>query len=512
MLLRHTRRWDAYWWAWLTPFGVAALVIVASPSRLDVAVAALVGLGVIILVARRPDLGLLALIALLPFHSFFLAWIYALGVPASIVRPLGAWKEAVAIGVMVAGVRGLRIAGLRLDRLDFLGLAYVAAVAFYALAPRLFAATAPTGASERFLAFRASAFFVLLLLAARHANLPESFAQRAMRLVMAIGIVVAAIAIFEFFFSDAWNDFVVQKVKYTAYELQILDTRPFNLIDIRRYSQIGGQQVVRVGSVFLTPLALGFYLLIPFAAAIDRLVRRGVRGVAAWCAVLTGGALLLTQTRAALIGAVVIGLVVLRPAPGRTSQRRLQFALLLVAAALVALPVAAATGLSGRAATTTSGDERSTADHVRSFWNGVHTVAGHPMGRGLATSAGTGQRFQAQNTVVAENNYLQVGIETGVAAMALFIALTVLLLRRLRAAVDWTADFGGGAVRAMGLALAIGALFLQPWGDLPTAWTFWALAGAMLGLAAARAAESERSERRQQAGLPALGVAAPEQR
>jgi len=490
MLSRPTRGWDVYRLAWLAPFAVAAFVV-ASPSRLDTAVAALAGLAVVVLVARRPDVGMLALIALLPFHSFFLSWIYAVGAPESIVRPLGAWKEAVTIGVIVAGFRGLRSMGRRLDRLDLVGLAYVAIVAFYALVPRLFAASAPTGASERFLAFRASAFFVLLLLAARHAVLPESFMRRALRLVMAVGIVVAVIAVFEFFFPATWNDFVVNKVKYTAYEIQVLDVKPFNALDIRYYGQIGGQQIVRVGSSFLSPLVLGFYLLIPFAAAIDRVARKGLHGAAASCAFLTGTALLLAQTRAALIGAVIIGLVAIRPAVGRTTQRRLQFGLLLAAAALVALPVAAATGLGARATTAASGDEASAVDHVQSFWNGIQTIADHPIGQGLATSAGAGQRFQTQSTVIAENNYLQVGIELGVGAMVLFVALTVALLRRLRAAVEWTADLGGGAVRAMGLALAIGALFLQPWGDLPTAWTFWSLAGAVLGIAAARAAEHQ---------------------
>jgi O-Antigen ligase len=507
VLSRRANRWDAYQLAWLAPLAVAAFVLLASPSRLDTAVAALTGVAVVVLAARRADLGLLTLIAFLPFHAFFLSWIYALGVPISIVRPLGAWKEAIAIGVIVAGVRGLRAKGQRLDRLDLIGLAYVAIVAFYALAPRLFAVSAPTGASERFLAFRASAFLVLLLLAARHADLPESFARRALRLITAVGMVVAAIAVFEFFFSATWNDFVVNKVKYTTYELQVLDVKPFNFFDIRYYGQIGGQQIIRVGSVFLSPLTLGFYLLIPFAVAIDRVVRMGLRGVAASCVFLTGAALLLAQTRAALIGAVVIGLVAMRPAAGRSTQRRLQFGLLLAAAALVALPVAAATGLSGRVTTPVSGDEQTSVDHVQSFWKGVGTISEHPLGQGLATSAGAGQRFQTQSTVVAENNYLQVGIEVGVGAMALFIALTLVLLRRLRAAVEWTADLGGGAVRAMGVALAIGALFLQPWVDLPTAWTFWSLAGAMLGLAAARAADSEGSEGLRQASPHQSGVA-----
>jgi hypothetical protein len=498
------RAWDASQWAWLVPLAVAGFVVVASPSRLEQAVAALLGLAVVVFTVRRPDLGLLALIALLPFHAFLLAWAFAAGVPGSIVRPLGAWKEAAAIGVLVAGIRGFRAAHRHLDRLDIAGLAYVAVVAIFALFPRIasspttavtatFGASVPTGTGERFLAFRASAFLVLLLLAARHAKLPANFLPRALRVAMAVGGIVAAIAVFEFFFSDAWNDFIVNKVQYTNYQLEILDVIPFNLYDIRFYGVIGGQKIVRVGSVFFSPLTLGFYLLVPFAAAADRIARQGLRGAAAGCFLLTGAALLFSQTRSALIGALVVAVIVLVPTRAHLVQRRLQFAFVLVAVLLVALPVAAATGLSERATTPKSGDERSGVDHLTGLSNGVDAVAHDPVGRGLATSAGTGQRFDKSNTVISENYYLQVGIETGVAGIFTFVALTVVLLRRLKRAVPDTLAEGGGAIRAMGLALAVGSLFLHTWNDFAVAWTFWPLAGAMLGLAVARAREREAS-------------------
>jgi O-Antigen ligase len=515
--LRRTRllwppAWDASQWAWLVPLAVAGFVVVASPSRLEQAIAALLGLAVVVFTVRRPDLGLLALIALLPFHAFLLSWAFAAGVPGSIVRPLGAWKEAVAIGVLVAGIRGFRAAHRHLDRLDVAGLAYVAVVAIYGLFPRIalpttvltdafssyrgaaaaiFGALVPTFTTDRFLAFRASAFLVMLLLAARHAKLPANFLPRALRVAMAVGGIVAAIAVFEFFFSDAWNDFIVNKVQYTNYQREILDVIPFNFYDIRFYGVIGGQKIVRVGSVFFSPLTLGFYLLVPFAAAADRIARRGLRGAAAGCFLLTGAALLFSQTRSALIGALVVAVIVLVPTRAHLVQRRLQFAFVLVAVLLVALPVAAATGLSERATTPKSGDERSGVDHLTALANGVDAVAHDPVGRGVATSAGTGQRFDKSNAVISENYYLQVGIETGVVGMLAFVALTVVLLRRLKRAVPDTLAEGGGAIRAMGLALAVGSLFLHTWNEFAVAWTFWPLAGAMLGLAVARARERE---------------------
>jgi O-Antigen ligase len=508
------RAWDASQWAWLVPLAVAGFVVVASPSGLEQAVAALLGLAVVVFTVRRPDLGLLALIALLPFHAILLAWVFAAGVPGSIVRPLGAWKEAVAIGVLVAGIRGFRAAHRHLDRLDIAGLAYVAVVAIYGLFPSIaslptptaaafsaqglraileevFTASVPTFTSERFLAFRASAFLVLLLFAARHAKLPANFLPRALRVAMAVGGVVAAIAVFEFFFSDAWNDFVVNKVQYTNYQRAILDVIPFDFYDIRFYGVIGGQKIVRVGSVFFSPLTLGFYLLVPFAAAADRIARQGLRGAAAGCFLLTGAALLFSQTRSALIGALVVAVIVLVPTRAHLVQRRLQFAFVLVAVLLVALPVAAATGLSERATTPKSGDERSGVDHLTGLSNGVDAIAHDPVGGGLATSAGTGQRFDKSNTVISENYYLQVGIETGVVGIFTFVALTVVLLRRLKRAVPDTLAEGGGAIRAMGLALAVGSLFLHTWNDFAVAWTFWPLAGAVLGLAVARARERE---------------------
>ncbi|MCU1430791.1 MAG: integral rane protein, partial [Actinomycetia bacterium] len=257
--------------------------------------------------------------------------------------------------------------------------------------------------------------------------------------------------------------------------------------DIRRYGYIGGQRFLRTGSVFLDPTPCGFFLVLPFAAAVERRLRAGLRNGGGALLLLIGVALLLTQTRAALVAGLVVAFLAVRPAAGRTQNRRLQFALLCAAGVVVLLPTATASGLSQRVTTTASSQDQSSSDHVRSFWNGVHAVGAEPIGHGLGTSAGVGQRFAEGSATVPENSYLQVGIETGVLGMAVFIALTVVVLRRLTHAAGTVTDVGISVARTAGVGLAIGACLLPAWNEFAVAWPFWGLAGAAIGLAERRA-------------------------
>lgn len=473
-------------WPWFVPFFVLIFIVGTSGILLQRAVAGLIALIIVVLAARRPDLSLFALIVGLPFQSLVLAQLYTWGVPREIVRPLASWKEALAIGVIAAGVIGYRRGGHRLDRLDALGLVYVAIVGVYALFPQLFSSVAPTAGDARSLAFRASAGFVLLLLGARHARLPTNFMARASQVVLVVGAIVAVVAVYEFFFDESWNRFIVEDVRYTRYQYEVLNVFPFNFSDIRFHGTIGGADFIRVGSVLLSPLTLGFYLLLPFAVAIERTTREGLRSASGAVLLLVGAALIFTQTRAALVGAVIIAFIALRPAAGRSSERRWQFAMLLAVGVILALPVATATELSQRATTAASGDEESATDHVEAFWNGIDAVASRPLGHGVATSAGSGQRFQVEETTITENNYLQVGVEVGLLGMILFVALTVTMLRRLKRATLAVPDPGIAATRGAALGLAVGAFFLHAWAAIPIAWTLWALAGAAIGIAEAR--------------------------
>src|SRR5947209_5075189 len=202
---------------------LAVLVIAAvyAPARPPVSAATVIGglLGLALLIAaiRRPDRALLTIIVLLPFQGFLLAYLWRLGVPTSIVRHLAAWKEALALGVVIAGFHAYVREGRHADGLDRLALGFVLLAALYLIAQHLIVPSAPTSSSVRLLGFREDAGFVLLLLGARHAPLGERFLTRAARWAMVAGVLVGGVAVFEAVDSGGWNHFVVNTVQYPHY-------------------------------------------------------------------------------------------------------------------------------------------------------------------------------------------------------------------------------------------------------------------------------------------------------
>jgi O-antigen ligase len=245
--------------------------------------------------------------------------------------------------------------------------------------------------------------------------------------------------------------------------------------------------------------------VLPFAVAVERRLRSGLRGRAGLLLLLLiGAALILTQTRAALISARVVVFLAVKHIEGRNSSRRIQFAMIFAAAIVLALPAITATGLSERVTTTISGQQNAT-DHVQAFWNGVHAIEAEPLGHGVGTSASVGQRL-SYGFIIPENSYLQVGVENGVIAMVIFVALTIAVLRRLRRAAT-RADLGTSAIRSAGLGLATGAFLIHTWNEFSVAWVFWGLAGAAIGISE-RATEREAVAAPGQLAVP-VGSAAP---
>jgi O-antigen ligase/polysaccharide polymerase Wzy-like membrane protein len=475
---------------WLVYFGPV------KSASVSTVLTGLSGLWVVLLAARYPDRSLIALIIVLPFQGFLLARLWAWGFPTSIVRHLSAWKEAVAVGVVLAGARHYLATGRRADALDRVALGFVGLVLLYLAAQATIIPSAPSQLSVRLLGFRQDAGFVLLALGARHAPLPADFLRRAGRAVLASAVLVAGVCAFETVATSTWNHFVVYTIRYTRYELDLLHANPPNVFDIRVYGLIGGLRVVRAGSIFLSALTCGFYLVIGFAVGLERATRGGGPRWTIPAVVLIGAGILLTQTRSAILAALVVAFLAFAPGSSRQRAWRTQSTILICLLLILAVPAALSTGLASRITGATNNNDHSSAAHVSAFWNGLHTIEHHPLGLGLGTSAGVGQRASSDATevVVPENGYLQVGIELGVIGMLSFVALTLVLLWRLRAAAHSRPDPLLAASWGALAGLAVATWLLQTWVDFSVAWTAWGLAGG--SLAAARAGVTDHSAER----------------
>jgi hypothetical protein len=462
---------------WLAPIAVAAVAAAGAPVS-AAATGALVAVGVVLWASRRPGWALAALAVVLPFGPSLYAWLYARGAPRMAVRPLGGIKEALAIGVVVAGVRAARAAGRRPDAVDAVVAAYVGAVTLHLLIPGVVAdGHAPVlRFPDRLLGWRENAGWALLFLGARHAPVGAAARRR-----WAQAATVAA-GVYQYLFQGAWRDFVVRTLQYPRYLAEVLNSPGvlkgfFEWIEIRP---------PRAGSVLYSAFSLGDYLLVALALCLDRLAARRARPGAVVLAALAAAGVVVSFTRAGMLGALAVAFVALRPAPGRPRAGRVRLAL-----ACAAVLVLAAPGLTDTRVTGRHGGARSGSEHVTEIRRGIEALVRHPLGSGLGTGAGTGTRLGAAGSLIADNTVIGVGNELGVVTMVVFVGVLLVVLARLHAAKDGGDPLGRAMWGAM-VGLTVAGMFHHVFTDYAVAWTAWSGAGLALSAAARAPARTRR--------------------
>jgi len=446
----------------------------------ELALAAVLGAFAVAMTARWPAQALATLIVFLPFQVTLLAFAYRVGAPAPFVRAASGVKEAILAGLLLLAIDTASRRRPRLDALDLLAIAFAVIATAYLILPSVAPSLLPTAPRDfgvRLLGWRLYIGIPIALFAARHIFLSNEVRRRLGRLVVRVAVVIAAIAVFEFLFSDAWNTIAVDALGVPAYKREVLGVFSVHPSDVRFYGLALDRSVVRVGSILFSPLTLGFYLLLGLGVTLRR-VAGADRARSIGSAALVGAALVFTLTRSAALGAVAMTMVTFRNLPARTAPKA-RFGVLLACALVLLVPVSAQSGLADRTRSLAA-DDPSRQAHEQGLIDGVRTLVAAPLGLGLGTGAVVGARFGSQQ-VGSENSYLQVGNELGILGMLVFIALLVAVVRRLRRARapdgDATLTLG---VRTAFVGLALAGFFLHVWNDAALAWTLWALAGLAL--------------------------------
>jgi hypothetical protein len=114
-------------------------------------------------------------------------------------------------------------------------------------------------------------------------------------------------------------------------------------------------------------------------------------------------------------------------------------------------------------------NDASTRSHWRNLREGLETVFEHPQGYGLGNSGSTAARFDVK-LKAGESTYTEVGADSGLVGLLLFVAFQAALLARLRHRSAWIA-----ASLAAVLALAVQTDVIGvPW----LAFCLWLFAGA----------------------------------
>ncbi len=479
------------------------LLVWLGHDALSIIVAILAAALGLLVVQRRPAAAVTVLLLGLVFNTIILATLFRVGLPGSVVRALGYWKEGLIAGALVAVLRDR--SRRRLDALDVAALAYVVLGMAYLLAPGAFldskGGTALTF-SDRLLGWRSDVFYVLIFLIFRHLRLGRVVVDRILRRFLVVAVIAALVGIFEFLASGTWNTlavhgFSIQNYKHVVLHQQVAPG--FSLSDVRVYGTLAGHHFVRVGSVLFDYLGIGFIFAIGLGTAAELVARGQARRWVYAGFPLLGIALLLTQTRSAIIAGVLATVLALRHRVGRSLPNRARLAHTLAVALLLCVAIAVPTGVLSRF----SGDTGSNAVHDVGLHKGIDIMAHAPLGRGLSTAAGGGQlvaQRQGQGNpaedVVTETQYLQIGTQLGYAGLMIYALVLLLLLRRLlnRSSDDPLAVIPG-AMSNVAVGTLIGAIFIQPFAGLQVAWIFWGLAALAVSVV------DDHEERRNGLGL-----------
>jgi len=275
----------------------------------------------------------------------------------------------------------------------------------------------------------------------------------------------------------------------TVLPKDILTHAGYSAATIEPYQTVDNQsEFVRIQSTLRGPNPLGAYLIIIITTLVAAFVADKKRRI--WWGVFTAGALAVlvgTYSRSAEVGLILSMLSLAVIYRGKYIRQHL-----LIVGICVVLVVGVGTLLLAKnnyfvenAVLHSSDSSRSQMssnfERVEAMKRATREVANNPLGTGVGSAGPASARNELAEVRIAENYFLQIGQELGLAGILLFISINVMIGREL-----WRRP--SEQLAAILLASLIGLTFVNlvshAWADDTLAYIWWGLAGIALAMPA----------------------------
>jgi hypothetical protein len=457
---------------WLAPVATAVVVGLLPQKDMEYVIAGAIGLPLLAWVSARPDRAVVALAVFLPLETIGFGFLLGLHVPAGILRPASAFKELMGIALLLAAVREIRARQIRLDFVDLSALAYLGVVTVYLVLPHLLSSLQDTF-SVRLLAWRADCGYVLLFFAVRHAPISLEGLRRYWKAVVGLGVLAVLAGLFQAAAPSTWSHLLLHQGKALQFDTEVLHDPLATANSALAYLE--NLHPLRVSSILESPFDLSDYLLIVLAVVLARITRADR---SRWMFALLGGVLAVlffTRVRADALAALVMIAVAVVPAPRKPTEARVR----LVGAVLLGL-IIIGPALAGTRFVGAQGGSASDSGHFREVSAGINVLVANPLGVGLGSNAATANRFLLSSSnlgaTTSDNAVTQVGDELGFEGLVPWLAfvVSVLVVLRRRAA-DGDALVAAGGFALVGVLIA--GQYHQVFLNYDVTWTLWAAAG-----------------------------------
>jgi hypothetical protein len=464
---------------------------------------------------RRPVVALYLFVVGLAAHNAVMAALYGAGVHGGALSVIILWKEAL-LGVALARVAydavRERRRPFRPIAADWLALAFLALLVLYALIPQSVLGGS-AGAKARVYAFHHDALAIGGYVLGRSLQLGRLHLQRLAVALVSTGVVMAVVGLVDDYAVPIswWRRSAVPDFfnKQLGYDYHGTGRLPENFV-----YNVGGDKpfLRRLVSLFLTPLGTSYVLVVALvvAAALAWVWRRRL-GLVVVAVVVMAAGLLWTFSRASVL-ALAAGLCVLALLLRRWWP--VGAAALTVGVGIAFAHVFPSIGPTGHwtaadlayqhqqahlhptvSNSALSANESSIHSHLVNLRDGLRTVGKHPQGYGLGNAGTIAVRLDVP-IKAGESDYTELGVETGLVGMLVFVAWGLTLLWSVcRAAVSardgivQAATAGIAAAFAAVLVLAVQTdIYGVPW----VALSVWTLAGAAVSAVASEQRHVER--------------------
>lgn len=243
-----------------------------------------------------------------------------------------------------------------------------------------------------------------------------------------------------------------------------------------------GIDAIRTPSTLGGPNQFGSFLILPLCLTLGLMMRRFRPWHPAVLAILAGG-IWVSYSRAALlgaVGAVIITILASLPLRQALKAAAISAGILAFAGTFLFLQTGSGSKLQYyvlHQSAEVRNPDASTSQHITSALEGVEELAQDPLGDGLGTSGPAS--FRTDDPFIPESGFLQLGLETGIAGLLLFLGICLELARRL---YSRRLMMPNAAVLGALAGLSVVNLVLHGWADASTAFVFWIIAGVTLGV------------------------------
>ena len=447
----------------------------------------------------------LILLGLLPFHALLVTTgtkVIA-GSGHAPMPALSLWKEIIIMIIVAASlieaVKWKVESGkwkVSFDQIDVL----IVSLGILALAVSAFNSQLSTLNSQLVYGFKYDFLPLIAFLILRRVPWSHQFVDRLFKIILFAAGVIAFYGLATLYASQEFFSWLGYSDLHSLYQPDA---------PLAAFQQIGGSGIRRMQSVMSGPNQLGLWMLVPLGIV---LMRKRVVGCLSTLSSRSKGRLsvvgmlliiFLTLSRSAWIAAaVMLGMALWMQLPRKTFYRCTGALLCSAFLCLFAIHAVAPSILS-RAT--------SNAEHIRRPLEAINIIKHNPFGLGLGTAGPASNRTsdtcvhleegddaswaedrpdlcvfvgetQVQPTdrecmcpLLPENWYLQIGVELGAVGMLMFVALVLLILKKLR-----VTSYELRVMYLIFLGVSIAALFLHAWEDAAVAYTVWILLAMLL--------------------------------